>query len=336
MSKNTSQILKQLLFLLIGICLMWFVFQNMDVESFWESAKSMNYWFFLISAICAMTSHYFRALRWKLLINSIGYQPKTKNVFASVLFMYASNIAIPRSGEIARCGTLYKYEKIPVPQLLGTVVLERAIDFLTRLFFTGLLLVVQFEIFNNLYAQSAMPDLVDKLINNQLLIYSVFGVTALVCLTLFFLRKRIFQFGPMQKVGKLLSDLKSSFIQVFRMKTKLIFLFHTIIIWLGYVGMFYICFFAYEPTSHLDLAAGVTAFVAGSFGMVAPTNGGIGAWHFMVILALSSLGLTAQEAGNWANVAFGIMTITVAAAGITAFFLLPYMNRDKKDEIIKA
>ena len=100
--------------------------------------------------------------------------------------------------------------------------------------------------------------------------------------------------------------------------------------------MFYICFFAYEPTSHLDLAAGLTAFVAGSFGMVAPTNGGIGAWHFMVILALSSLGLTAQEAGNWANVAFGIMTITVAAAGITAFFLLPYMNRDKKDEIIKA
>ena len=178
MSKNTSQILKQLLFLLIGICLMWFVFQNMDVESFWESAKSMNYWFFLISAICAMTSHYFRALRWKLLINSIGYQPKTKNVFASVLFMYASNIAIPRSGEIARCGTLYKYEKIPVPQLLGTVVIERAIDLLTLLFFTGLLLVVQFEIFNNLYTQSAMPDLVDKLINNQLLIYSVFGVTA--------------------------------------------------------------------------------------------------------------------------------------------------------------
>ena len=147
--------------------------------------------------------------------------------------MYASNIAIPRSGEIARCGTLYKYEKIPVPQLLGTVVIERAIDLLTLLFFTGLLLVVQFEIFNNLYTQSAMPDLVDKLINNQLLIYSVFGVTALVCLTLFFLRKRIFQFGPMQKVGKLLSDLKSSFIQVFRMKTKLIFLFHTIIIWLG-------------------------------------------------------------------------------------------------------
>lgn len=336
MSKKTSQILKQLLFLSIGVGLMWFVFQNMDVESFWESAKSMNYWFFLISAICAMTSHYFRALRWKLLINSIGYQPKTKNVFASVLFMYASNIAIPRSGEIARCGTLYKYEKIPVPQLLGTVVIERAIDLLTLLFFTGLLLVVQFEIFTNLYAQSSMPELVDKLINNQLLIYSVFGLTALIFLTLFLLRKQIFQFGPMQKVGKLLNDLKSSFIQVFKMKTKLIFLLHTIVIWVGYVGMFYICFFAYEPTSHLNLAAGLTAFVAGSFGMVAPTNGGIGAWHFMVILALTSLGLSAQEAGNWANVAFGIMTITVAAAGITAFFLLPYMNRNKKEEIIKA
>jgi len=137
MNKKAVKYFKQVIFLAIGIALIWFTFSNSNItfDKFWEGAKSMNYWYFGISAVFAMLSHYSRALRWKLLINSTGYDPKTKNVFASVLFMYASNIAFPRSGEIARCGTLYKYESIPIPQLLGTVFIERTFDLLTLFFF---------------------------------------------------------------------------------------------------------------------------------------------------------------------------------------------------------
>lgn len=308
---------------------MWYNFSNSDMswDEFIDGAGSMNYLFFFISACFAIGSHYSRALRWKLLINSIGHKPKTKNVFASVLFMYASNIAIPRSGEVARCGTLYKYEKIPVASLLGTVVVERAFDLLSLLFFTGIVLLIQFDVFQTLYYDSALPELIDKLANNTVLILSLVIAGLVALFILYKLREKIFAFGPFKKVKKLLDDLAKSFVQVFKMDKKGLFLLHTLFIWIGYVGMFYICFFAYEPTSHLSFAAGITAFIAGSFGMVAPTNGGIGAWQIMVILALTTLGLAENAATIWANVAFIIMTVTVGVAGLVSFALLPFMNR---------
>ncbi len=332
MNKLSNRYIKQGIFLLIGIFLIWWSFSdsNITFEEFWEGAASMNYWYFGISTVFAMLSHYSRALRWKLLINSTGHNPKTKNVFASILFMYASNIAIPRSGEVARCGTLYKYEGIPVPKLLGTVFIERTFDLLTLLFFTGLLVFVQFDLFSNIYFRSSLPKMITGLLNNKLSITLLLLVFSIVFVTLFILRKKIFSLSPMRKIGHLLSELKKSVFDVLKMKKKLPFLFHTIIIWVGYVGMFYVCFFAFEPTSKLGLAAGLTAFIAGSFGMIAPSNGGAGAWQIMVILALTTLNITHQDAVIWANVAFVIMTITIAIAGLISFAALPMMNKKTK------
>ena len=332
MKHKTKRFLKQSLFLSIGIILIWWSFADSGItfDEFWNGAKSMNYGYFAISAAFALLSHYSRAVRWKLLINSTGHNPKTKNVFASVLFMYASNIAIPRSGEVARCGTLYKYEGIPIPQLLGTVFIERTFDLITLLFFTGLLVFVQFDLFSNLYFNSSLPSMIESVLNNKISIAFLIFIFLVIFGTLFFLRKKIFSLAPMLKIGKLLSELKKSISDVLRMKKKLYFLFHTMIIWIGYVAMFYICFFAFEPTSKLGLAAGLTAFIAGSFGMVAPSNGGAGAWQIMVILALTTLNVTHQNAVIWANVSFVVMTITVAIAGLISFAMLPYMNKNKK------
>ena len=212
MNKKALKYLKQSIFLALGIALIWLTFANSNItfDKFWKGAKSMNYGYFAISAAFAMLSHYSRALRWKLLINSTGYDPKTKNVFASVLFMYASNIAIPRSGEIARCGTLYKYESIPIPQLLGTVFIERTFDLITLFFFTGLLVFIQFELFSALYLQSSLPDLVISLVKNKIIVASLIVVLCSLFIGLIMLRKKIFSFGPMKKIGKLFSELKKS------------------------------------------------------------------------------------------------------------------------------
>ena len=247
--------------------------------------------------------------------------------------MYASNIAIPRSGEIARCGTLYKYEGIPIPKLLGTVFVERAIDLLTLLLFTGLLLIVQFDVFRDLYNEPSLQKEIVKILNNRSLFLIIITSVVAFLGVLYFLRAKIFALGPMKKIKKLLIDIKSSLIQVLKMKKKLLFLIHTIIIWSGYVGMFYICFFAYTPTSDLGLAAGFFAFIAGSFGMVAPTSGGAGAWQIMVIMALETLSVDGGDAAIWANVAFAVMTFTIIIAGIISFFMLPLMNKNRKVSI---
>jgi|SaaInlV_125m_DNA_1040241.scaffolds.fasta_scaffold01683_7 glycosyltransferase 2 family protein len=342
MNEKFLMILKQAFFLSIGTALIWWSFSKSETSfsDLWDGAKSMDYTFFLVSAIFAIGSHYFRALRWKLLIDSVGYKPRTKNVFASVLFMYASNVAIPRSGEIARCGTLYKYENIPVAKLLGTVFVERAIDLLSLLAFTGLLLIVQFDLFYSIYKNWTLEKSVEIITSEEESILPLIILIFTGCLIFgaFIFRKKITPIikKVIGKVKELKAELIESLKSVLKMQTKIRFFIHTIIIWFCYVAMFYICFFAFEPTSNLDLSVGLTAFIAGSFGMVAPTNGGIGAWQAMVILALTTLNISDQDATIWANVAFFIMTITIVVAGLCSFAILPFMNRDKKEEIIEA
>ena len=74
-----------------------------------------------------------RGIRWIVLIDALGYKSSKPNAIAAVAVMYFTNLFIPRAGEISRCTSLNKVEKIPVDKLFGTILIERVIDFL---FFT--------------------------------------------------------------------------------------------------------------------------------------------------------------------------------------------------------
>jgi uncharacterized protein (TIRG00374 family) len=58
---------------------------------------------------------------------------------------YFANLALPRLGEVTRCTVLAKYERIPFQKSFGTVVAERAFDFITFLvlFFINILPAVR-------------------------------------------------------------------------------------------------------------------------------------------------------------------------------------------------
>jgi hypothetical protein len=54
---------------------------------------------------------------------------------------YLANLALPRIGEVTRCVVLGKKEKIAVDKLVGTVIIERTIDFLSVLIFLILIVI---------------------------------------------------------------------------------------------------------------------------------------------------------------------------------------------------
>lgn len=332
MGSKKTNIVKNAIFLGIGIAMMAYVFKDTNWDDLWKDVKSMDYSYYLISGVFVILSHYFRALRWKQLIVSIGHNPSTKNAFASVLFMYVSNLIIPRSGEVARCGSIYKYEKIPVPALFGTVVIERLIDVLSLLALTGLLVIIQFEVISKIYYDSSMDDMVQSLLANKILLSIVVVAGILIAFFLYKIRKKIFALGPLKKVEGLLIELKNSFLKLLKLDNKFLFFVYTIAIWVCYVCMFYIPFYAFEPTSHLGFVAGLTAFVAGSYGMVAPIQGGVGVWQFMVIMALVAMGIPEDAATSWAGVSFILLTLITATAGVIGFISLPYINKDKSLE----
>ena len=317
---------KYLFFLALGLGLLWYISKDLNFDEVIVEAMKMNFWFFALSGVMALVSHYSRAIRWRYLIETQGYSPKTLNVFFSVLIMYVSNLVLPRSGEVARCGSLYKYEKIPVPKLLGTVVIERFFDLLVLALGTIMLLFWQFDIVVQLYNTSRLPEIIQGVTSNKWWIFSIGLIVLGVFAALFILRKNLVKLKFVEKIFDLIHQVAEGMKKVLALEKKWLFLFHTVLIWVLYFGMTYACFYAYPPTSALGLSAGFAVFVAGSFGMIAPTNGGIGAWHFMVIATLGIYGIAAKEATLISNIAFVIMTFTVACYGIISLVLIQWYN----------
>jgi len=64
--------------------------------------------------------------------------------------------------------------------------------------------------------------------------------------------------------------------------------------------------------------------------MVAPVQGGIGPWHFMVITALIAYGINSGNAGIFALVVHGALNIMIIVFGLLSLVALPLANRQKK------
>ena len=141
--KNT---LKFVLFLGLSVLLFWLVYRDQDWDELMQVLRhDVDYTWVAVACLMGMASHLCRALRWQLLVESMGYRIRLANGFMGVIVGYFANLAIPRMGEFTRCGVVAKYEKIPFPNLLGNVVTERVIDMLILLALTLLMVLTQFK-----------------------------------------------------------------------------------------------------------------------------------------------------------------------------------------------
>ena len=85
--------------------------------------------------IFGLLAYWFRAVRWNLLLEPMGYQISNSNSLWTISFGYLMNLTIPRSGELARSTALYGVEKVPVDKSFGTIILERVVDLFCMLGF---------------------------------------------------------------------------------------------------------------------------------------------------------------------------------------------------------
>jgi uncharacterized membrane protein YbhN (UPF0104 family) len=130
-----------------------------------------------------------------------------------------------------------------------------------------------------------------------------------------------------KRIVAILINFKEGFISIRSIKRKGWFWFHSVFIWLCYYLMLYSIFFAFDFTRDLNPIAGLTTFVFASFGMVAPVQGGIGAWHFMAIEGLRLYGVAFENGVIFAFVAHTSMTVMIIAVGLISMLVLPFINR---------
>ncbi len=333
LKKGIKQILKVILFIAIGVGLFIFVYKNIDTQETIKSLKNANYNWIILSVILGLVSHISRAMRWNLLIKPMGYKPKTLNSFFSVMIMYISNIAVPRSGEFVRCSVMSRYEKIPFPKLFGTVITERVFDFI--MLFLMLIAVLLYSLRDIKKVVSNNPGVYEKLAKINQPHYLIIITVTLIALAIlmYVFRHQIKKSIIARKIKKFLQDMFEGIKTVYYMQEKLKFIFHTVLIWVLYFVMIYVTFFAFEFTSHLTVMQALVIFVLASFGMVFPSPGGIGSWHFMVIQGLFLYGVSEPEkAGAFAFAAHGSMTLMLIVVGAISFILMPIMNKNHISE----
>lgn len=338
MKKTIGDVLRFSFFLGIGIFFIWLFMSNLTASQkheIFQSLKIADYTWIAVAILLGMLSHLSRAMRWKILMEPMGYKPRTANVFMAVLIGYLANLALPRLGEVSRCGILTRYEKIPFNKSFGTVITERAIDMLTFVLLFFFLLFTQSgklsiyiteKIYEPLQRKFNFGSEGDFYMIAFLLVFALVGIGALVII-----HRKYKHTALYKKFYNLLHGFLEGIRSLTRIKRPLQFIAHTIFIWVMYLLMAYVVFFSLKDTAHLGLDAGLAVLIFGSVGIMV-VQGGIGIYPAIVseTLFIYAIAGTTGYALGW--LIWASQTIMILLAGVFSLLLLPVYNKHSYDK----
>ena len=325
-------------FLGIGCFFIWIFLRNLTPDEKIDilvSLKQANYWWIILAILLGVGSHYSRTLRWKMLLEPLGYKPKTYNVFFAVFIGYLANLALPRLGEVSRCGVLTRYEKIPFTKSFGTVITERAIDMcvFTLMFFANIFAqrtILYGYIERNLY--EPLSAKIKPGINFEGAITRISILTLIIILALFFIFRQVILLStPYQKIISIIKGFWQGILSVTKLKRPWLFIFHSLLIWFMYLMMSWVVFLSLPGTRDLGLDAGLSVLLFGTIGIII-VQGGIGIYPLIVAetLLVYHMPKTTGYAMGW--LIWSAQTFMMIIAGSVSLLLLPIFNRNKYEK----
>ncbi len=283
MKKILLTLFKYLLAFGIAILLIWWSFKGLtkeDIGFIQSTLGRANYLMLIPVFIILMLSHLFRALRWQQLIEPLGYKPPVFQLLCGVLIGYIANQFIPRAGEIVRCTSISKYNKIPAEKLIGTIVAERAFDLVSLLVITVCTVVLQYDVMQPYVAEIGNAVTV-KFQNNAGFRLLVAGIAVTVALTGYFFLKKFKTHKYVQLFKRIVKGVIQGLVSIKDVSNKPLFFINTILLWTCYVMATWLGCFALEETMHLSAAAGLAMLVLGTFGVIV-SPGGLGAYPIAI------------------------------------------------------
>lgn len=322
MKKTLLTILQYIIFLGLGVAIIVYMSHQLspkDKADMLAAIKSVHLWLIIPIFFVGFLSHFFRALRWKLLLEPLKIYPTTANTTFSVLIGYLANLMLPRAGEVAKCTVLARYEKVPADKMIGTIVAERAFDVVCLVLVTISAFLLQAHIIGD-YASELFSKVAGK--RNTIII----GIVALIGLIigLIFLYRRT----KGNRIGRFIKGLSDGVRSILHMKKRGQFLLYTFLIWLMYLLQVYLGFLSLPATSHLSILAALVVLIFGSIGMIA-TQGGIGAYTYLVANILLAYGIANVNGQAFGWVAWAVQTGIICVLGILSLILLPVYNRNR-------
>lgn len=330
--KQIVSILKYLLFLGLGIFLVWWSIDQIpekEFEAFKIALKTANYWLIFPVFIMLSTSHLLRALRWKLLMEPMGYKPSLPNTFFAVMIGYLANLAIPRLGEVLKCTILSKYENIPAEKNVGTIVAERAFDVICLGIFFLLAFVFQFNeimhAFDKLKQILAVSPKTES--ENRLYFFIKIAIisAAIIFIIWIIIAKKWKLF--VIKIKKIVGGIIEGLLSTLKLKQKNIFILYSVSIWVLYLLGTWIGLYATAGTE-AGIIVAISCLAFASIGMIV-TPGGIGMYAIALALVLQENNIAYHLGLANGTLQWFAQFIIVLVVGFVCSILLPIYNRKK-------
>lgn len=337
MNKKIKSILQLIIFAAIGAGLVWLSIHNIpddQMEITKQSFKKADYLVVTLSALISILAHVVRAWRWDSMLRPLGHSISFKNSFAAVMIGYVVNYAVPRGGELSRCGVATKYEKVPFPAALGTVITERIVDVMLMLVLFFITLAAQYDelirLIKELPQRPSLKPLADRInliFNNEKAILVLAVVVLLIAVAMFFLRKKISALF-VGKLGGIIKKFGEGIRSVKDLDKPWLFVLQSFLIWFFYFLSLYVCFWCFDETKSLGIKPALAVLLLGTLG-VAISPGGIGLYQIIAteVLVFYSVGNGVETSFPW--IVWGAQFIAIIIIGALCFILLPLLNKEK-------
>lgn len=293
----------------------------------WLSIKSADYSWVLITYVLTLVAHFARAYRWNLLLKQTGYRVTNGEAFLALLAGYGANLVLPRAGEIVRCTILRTRQKVSFDTSLGTVVAERLFDLICLIFLLTLTIFWQYDILFG-FTQKILSGFVSKKVSFQQILYTFLAIGTASILLFFFIRQKIktyieqSQHPAVTKIRDFIKGVKVGFLSVLGLPNKWGFLLSSVVIWVCYFFMAYLIFFSLPATFSLTMGAGLAILVMGAFGIAAPVQGGIGAYHWIVSQTLLLYGIGETDGKTYATLAHASQMVFTILFSLVSFAII--------------
>lgn len=322
MNGKLSSAVKIILSSLLAAGLLFLAFKGTDWKNFSEGLKSTHWGWIMMSVAAALAALVLRAERWRLQLTVLDQSVGRGAVWHGSNIGNFFSLILPGSGEFIRCGYVTT-EKAGYDKVFGTIVVERLWDIIAVAALFTAALVSNNDVLAPFMNEHITGPLMDWIADAPLWIAAVPVVLFLVfIITVFIFRDRIPFFsrcaGAVRGIG-------TGMTAFFKMDRKTLFLIYTAGIWIMYILMTYFTILGIRGMESFDFRDAVFISATGNIASIIPTPGNLGAYHYLVGLAISNIYLNStgitDTALLCATLSHGTHALLLIVLGLCSYIL---------------
>lgn len=337
MKDKLTKILKYLASAALAVLLLWVSFREVEWATFWQQLKACRWEFIILSMAAGAFAFFLRAVRWRQLLLPIDGTITRTTAFNGVNIGNISNFIFPRIGEFVRCGVITRHsapdlsarpdqttgdtsfpKKASYDKVLGTVVLERGWELLVMLILLAVVVIGGFDRFGGFFVEQIWTPMTLRLNFSAWWIVGI--LLAAGTATIWTLWRYRDSNKVCSKVWGIFRGLIQGFSSCLRMERKWLFFAYTLLIWGMYWLMASCTMWAAPFLEGLDMIDALFLSLVGGLGFAVPVPGGIGAFHFIISLALSAVyGVPMEMCIIYATLSHTSQAITQIVFGLGSY-----------------